>query len=177
MNVKNNKRRQHSREVIEKAFVELLQTKELAEISVSELCKLTQLNRSTFYANYLDIYDLADHIRQGLEKEVEELFDKNASSKFNAGDYLTLFYHIRDNQLFYKTYFKLGYDTQTINLADIGLVYYIFPDEEMLYHVEFFRAGFNAIVKRWLQGGCKEDPEALGQILKNEYIGRSAVIR
>ncbi len=175
MNVKNNKRRQHSQEVIERVFVELLQTKELSEISVSEICKRTALNRSTFYANYLDIYDLADKIRTKLEGEVEELFDKNASSKFNGGDYLTLFYHIRDNQLFYKTYFKLGYDTQTINLADIGAAYHIFPEEEMLYHVEFFRAGFNAIVKRWLRGGCKEAPEALGQILKNEYQGRSVI--
>ncbi len=172
MNVKNNRRRQESREKIEKVFVELLQTRQISQISVSEICKLTGLNRSTFYANYEDIYALADSIREKLEGEVQALFDNNVSSKFNASDYLRLFYHIRDNQLFYKTYFKLGYDTQQFSLADLAEEYKIFPDEYMLYHIEFFRAGFNAIVKRWLQGGCRETPEEIGQVLKSEYSQR-----
>lgn len=55
MNVKNNKRRRESQDKIEKAFVELLQTREIKEITVSDIIKLTGLNRSTFYANYIDI--------------------------------------------------------------------------------------------------------------------------
>ena len=62
MNVKNNKRRRQSQEKIEKAFIELLQTKELMQITVSEICSKTSLNRSTFYANYVDVFDLADKI-------------------------------------------------------------------------------------------------------------------
>ena len=51
MNVKNNRRRRESIERIEKAFIELLQTRELNEISVSDHCKICELLRSTFYAN------------------------------------------------------------------------------------------------------------------------------
>ena len=69
MNVKNNKRRKDSQEKIEKAFVALLQTHEVKDISVSDLIKITGLNRSTFYANYLDIFDLADKTRERLENE------------------------------------------------------------------------------------------------------------
>lgn len=71
MNVKNNKRRRESREKIESVFYELIQTHELKEISVSEICKLANLNRTTFYANYIDIYDLADSVRQSLETAVQ----------------------------------------------------------------------------------------------------------
>lgn len=39
MNTPNNKRKKESMERIEKAFIELLQTKELNEISVSNICK------------------------------------------------------------------------------------------------------------------------------------------
>ncbi|MEE1049483.1 MAG: TetR/AcrR family transcriptional regulator, partial [Clostridia bacterium] len=56
MNVKNNKRRRESIDKIEKAFLNMLLTKELNEISVTQICKETNLNRSTFYANYIDIY-------------------------------------------------------------------------------------------------------------------------
>ncbi len=50
MNIKNNRRRRASRDAIENIFIELLQTKSLNEISVSDICKKAGLNRSTFYA-------------------------------------------------------------------------------------------------------------------------------
>ena len=56
MNTPNNRRRKESREKIEKVFVELLQQKELNQVSVSDICKRAGLNRTTFYANYPDIY-------------------------------------------------------------------------------------------------------------------------
>ena len=60
MNTANNRRRRESVERIEKVFIDMLQTKELNEISVSDICKQAGLNRTTFYANYTDIYGLAD---------------------------------------------------------------------------------------------------------------------
>ena len=69
MNVKNNKRRRESQDKIEKAFLELLQPREIKEITVSDIIKLTGLNRSTFYANYIDIFDLADKTREKLEAD------------------------------------------------------------------------------------------------------------
>lgn len=70
MNTKNNRRRRESVEKIERVFIELLQTKEINEIRVSDICKRCGLNRSTFYANFIDIYDLADKVREHLEREV-----------------------------------------------------------------------------------------------------------
>lgn len=67
MNTPNNKRKRESVEKIEKVFIELLQSKELSQIRVSDICKKAQLNRTTFYSNYEDIYDLADSIRNKLE--------------------------------------------------------------------------------------------------------------
>ena len=49
MNVKNNKRRRESQDKIEKAFVELLQTREIKEITVSDIIKLTGLNLSLIH--------------------------------------------------------------------------------------------------------------------------------
>ncbi|MBP3692176.1 MAG: TetR/AcrR family transcriptional regulator, partial [Clostridia bacterium] len=85
MNTKNNKRRRQSQEKIEKAFIELLQTKELKEITVSDICKITGLNRSTFYANYLDVYDLADKLREKLEKDFSEQFIGDSTQREQFG--------------------------------------------------------------------------------------------
>ncbi len=171
MNTKNNARRRASREKLERAFVNLLQTREPSEITVSELCGMTGLNRSTFYANYLDIYDLADQLREQLSRQVNALYDEEAN-KYRSDDWLKLFYHIKENQLFYKTYFKLGYDTEKIDMLMLAPADIVFPREHMAYHIEFFRAGLNAMIKTWLANGCPETPEQMSKILKSEYRGR-----
>ena len=173
MNTKNNRRRRESIERIEKVFIELLQTKELQEITVSDISKLCELNRSTFYANFIDIYDLADKVREHLEEEVDRLYEAEKTQGFNSNDYLRLFRHIKDNQLFYRTYFKLGYDNQfKLEYYDIHQAQRDFDDKHIAYHAEFFRCGFNAIVKMWLAGGCKETPEEMDGMIRSEYKGR-----
>ncbi len=172
MNVKNNKRRQQSREKIEKVFIELLQTKEITGITVSDICKRTGLNRSTFYANYTDIYELADNIREKLEQEVNELYENDMVNKC-ATDYLRLFQHIKDNQIFYKTYFKLGYDSKHYgNLDMLNRDNDNFPKKHLEYHIEFHKAGINAIIKKWLNNGCIETPEEMKEIVVSEYKRR-----
>ncbi len=173
MNTPNNRRKKESRERIEKVFIELLQTKELDKISVSDICKKAELNRTTFYANYTDIYGLADTIRDRLENELFDLYKEEYARGINSNDYLKLFRHIRDNQLFYQTYFKLGYDNNyKIIRYDGELAGKYFPNGFVNYHMEFFKAGITQIIKMWLKGGCRESPEEMFEIIKSEYRGR-----
>lgn len=172
MNVKNNKRRKESQEKIEKAFIELLQTREIKKITVSDLIKITKLNRSTFYANYIDIFDLADKTKEKLENEFSNLFADY--DYFNErSDAVKMFTHIKDNQIFYKTYFKLCYDDKHIvAIYDTKRAEKEHIDSNIKYHIEFFRNGLNAIIKLWLEGGCQESPEEMAEVLKAEYRGK-----
>ena len=175
MNTPNNKRKKESMERIEKIFIELLQTKALNEISVSDICKRAGLNRTTFYANYPDIYGLADAIRDKLEVAVSDLYRDEITQGFNSNDYLKLFRHIQENQIFYQTYFKLGYDNKyRIISYDTGLAKMHFQNKHIEYHMEFFKAGITQIIKMWLKNGCKESPEEMFEIIKSEYQGREA---
>ncbi len=172
MNTKNNKRRQATMESIEKTFIELLQTREISQITVSDICKITGYNRTTFYANYLDIYNLADKIRDRLEAEVNELYENELF--YNCGsDYLKLFRHIKENQIFYITYFKLGYDSKHIvDLGSISQQQTGFPADNLDYHIEFHKAGLNSIIKKWLASGCDKSPETMVKIIQDEYTNR-----
>ena len=172
MNVKNNRRRRESQEKIEKAFAELLQTREMKEITVSDLIKMAELNRSTFYANYIDIFDLADKLRAKLEGEFSDLFADYDSFHERTGA-LKMFRHIKENQSFYKTYFKLCYDDkQLISIYDAERAGKEQLDANLKYHIEFFRNGLNAMIKMWLADGCRESPEEMAEVLKSEYRGR-----
>lgn len=174
MNTKNNKRKKESRAKIEASFVELLQTKELSQITVSELCSQSGFNRSTFYANYEDIYALADVVRSSLEENIIVLYHEEITQQVSSNDFLKLFRHIAENPLFYKTYFKLGYDNQyTILGYDHHLAEAHFDNRFIDYHMEFFRSGLTAVLKKWLAGGCKETPEEIDKIIRSEYQGRT----
>lgn len=172
MNVKNNKRRKESQEKIQKAFIEALQTRELKEITVAELIRQTGLNRSTFYANYLDISDLADQTRKRLENEFSDLFAHYDYCHRRDGA-LLMFRHVKENQIFYKTYFKLCTDDRhLVSPYDAGRAKKEHIEKNLKYHIEFFRNGLNAIIKLWLAGGCRETPEEMAEVLKQEYMGR-----
>ena len=172
MNVKNNKRRRSSQEKIEKAFIELLQNYDIKEITVSDIIKNTGLNRSTFYANYVDIFDLADKTRKKLEDDFSNLFSDYDYFNERTGA-LKMFTHIKENQIFYKTYFKLCYDSKhLISIYDTKRAEKEHIDSNIKYHIEFFRNGLNAIIKMWLEDGCKESPEDMAEVLESEYRGR-----
>lgn len=175
MNTSNNRRKKKSIETIEKVFIDLLQTRQLNEISVSDICKLAGLNRTTFYANYTDIFALADSIRDKLEGSLAELYREEIAEGFNSHDYLKLFRHIKDNQIFYRTYFKLGYDDNyKIVSYDTELAKQHFQNRFINYHMEFFKSGLTKIIKMWLSGGCRETPEEMYEIIRSEYRGREA---
>ena len=169
MNTPNNKRRQDSRRRIETALVRLLQNKELAQVSVKEICAAAEVNRTTFYANYMDIYDLAEAVQKSMEETVLGLYHEEQGQAIRTHDFTNLIYHIKENPVFYKTYFKLNVgDKLRFAAYDIkdAAAYY---DRHIDYHIEFFRHGFNAVIKMWLSRDCAESPEELLEILRSEY--------
>ena len=173
MNIKNNRRRQETIRRIESVFLEYLKKQELSQIKVCDICKQANINRSTFYANFTDIYDLADKIRDRLKDEVNRLFDRDFSNHIGIDDFLRLFLHIKENQNLYSFYFKLGYDgTDDLKLFNLYGENYGLDTASLDYHITFFKNGFNAVIRKWLEGGCKETPQQMTQILMHEYGGR-----
>lgn len=173
MNTPNNKRKKASQDKIEKTFLQLIQKKNISEISVSTICEIAKLNRSTFYANYIDIYDLVEKVKNRMADDFA-LIQLSQNSKQDYNGYLNLFKHIKENQIFYKTYFKLEDISITpVTQYNVEMAKKYYNDEYIDYHIEFFRAGLNAIIKKWLNNGCKETPEEISDILLNEYKNKN----
>jgi len=57
------------------AFIELRARKPLEKITVKELCEKAQINKSTFYVYYHDVYDLSDKIENEVLSEVVKNLD------------------------------------------------------------------------------------------------------
>jgi AcrR family transcriptional regulator len=173
MNTKNNKRRQQTVAKIQSVFMEELEAKELMQIRVSDICKKAQINRSTFYANYTDVFDLAEQILSDLRQQVASLLELDMEWQYTPDDFLKLLYHIRDHRQLYRFYFCLGYDSEfPQQLNDLYLKHYQIDPALLEYHIAFFKSGFNAMIKKWLEQDCAETPERIQQVLLLEYRGR-----
>ena len=67
-NKRDDRRAAYSKKMIRESLYELMKTKPLNKITVKEICETADVNRSTFYAYYMDIYDLH-------QKITKEFFD------------------------------------------------------------------------------------------------------
>lgn len=61
---------------IRTAFLELLKKKHYAKISVREIAEKANINRSTFYLHYQDVYDLLDQIEEQLNSQLVDALKK-----------------------------------------------------------------------------------------------------
>ena len=71
---KNMDRRvRKTRAQLRQGLAELLKEKSLKEITVKELVEKVDINRSTFYLHYADIYDMMEKIENELTGDIEDL--------------------------------------------------------------------------------------------------------
>ena len=63
-----------SKKLIKNAFSELLQKEDIEKITVTEVVKLSGLNRGTFYAHYGNITDVLEEIEKEITDKILSLF-------------------------------------------------------------------------------------------------------
>lgn len=145
MNTPNNKRYRDIEESINAAFISLLQGKELRDITVTDICEIAGIERSTFYAHYEDVSALANAYAVQIEKQVSK-------QPHNDSDFSWIFDYIKEHPDFFKIYFKLGVSQVSSD-----------------YKTIFFRNGAYSVAKMWFEDGCIESSEQMGVIIKREY--------
>ena len=74
---RQERRVRRTRAMILAGFIQLMQQKPVKDISVRELADLVDINRSTFYLHYTDIYDLLEQTENGLMDQFLAIIDKN----------------------------------------------------------------------------------------------------
>ena len=92
--VKNSQDRRAKRTAVQikETMLSLMKTKSIHEIKVSELCKLCQINRATFYDHYRDVFDLVQDMEQDILLALQELMDTVSPEKMEAEDVSRLFF-------------------------------------------------------------------------------------
>ncbi len=174
--MKNSDRRSRkTKNTLKQIFIHLLQRKEIEKISVTELCRLADINRSTFYLHYCDIYALLEDTERDCLEEFDLLVE-HISSQEIAPDQVTrmiLKYIYNQKELLCLFILKSRHDDfwQMINQKVISLFKtkmlqnYQIPkhisEDEFDDMILFYTYGFYVIYRKWLSNNCKEDIDTI----------------
>ncbi len=181
MNTKGNRRSRDTDERIIRAFYEALQKKKtVSKVTVREVCEKAGVNRSTFYARYEDVYDLLEKVEKHMARSLMESFLQTLDEGGDLGScFESLFIFIKEHQEFYAIYLNEARTAGVIGLAretyadrvkdvswrEMGLS----SQEELVYQEEFYIAGLSAVIRRWVNTGCKETPRRMLEMLGHQY--------
>ena len=190
MNVKNNRLLRETDEKIIRAVYAMMtqEHRPIGKITVREICERTGIHRSTFYAHYRDVFDLVDKVEKNMSRQLTETFfrklDENASARDCFTELITFILEHRDFYLYYLTESKqygilqLAWDPIRERAGSIDADPTRFgacTQEEMEYHGVFFLVGMTAVVRMWLQKGCRETPADLYNLLRRQAAVQQAM--
>lgn len=182
-----DRRVRKTQNAIKKAFISLLEEKDLDHITVSDISEAADINRGTFYLHYEDKYILLEK----MENEyAQQLYDLTRVSEIirevsSAEDFYEMFSkrilknvleHIRDNIDFYRVILTLErrsileekiYEIILENLKDRADEKGEIGGVPVRYFHRYVCGSMTEIIKFWVQ-----DEESVEIDILLDYIGR-----
>lgn len=170
---KEDRRVRRTKKLLSQGLIELMQHKQVKDITVRELADLVDVNRGTFYLYYRDIFDL-------LEQLEDELFEQlNAVILSHQGE--SVLTHIRPVLVDVFRIVAENKDICRVLLSDNGdikflqklsdviqeklrtewLHGYVHNEAEFEYRYAFGALGFVGLLRTWLHRDCAESAEGM----------------
>ena len=166
---------------MDKAFLELIEKKDFAYITVKEVCEKAGVNRSTFYLHYENLGDLLaestqyiiDEFVAFMPHDTEEFLEKLHNRQLEelyliTPEYLIpyLSYVKKNKRVFQATIAQASilqmddaYQKLNTHVLTPILNRYQVPVNVQKYMMQFFVNGLMAIINEWLKDDCKDSIE------------------
>lgn len=154
-----------SRKLIRKAFMEILKEKNLEKVTVTDIVKRADINRSTFYAHYPDVLGVVEEIHAELLCYFEEYLATIDFSNFfeDPKKHLLIIVKIaEENEELYRMLAKSNTALKQMENLKKILVTKILTGMDVPemykgsfgfeFSVRFFIGGFIDIYTKWLEG-------------------------
>ncbi len=177
-----NRREEYTKRAIRESLAELLMKKPIEKISVAELCELADVNRSTFYRHYTDLYALLDTV---IEECLREIFHDAVANLNHDGDFDADGYHYilqicavtEKNKAIYKALLFGHTGTHFMQrVVDAVLELYLgahepsslVPAPEVRVHYKYHVHGIIGIWSEWVREDCSFPKEEIAYAAKEQ---------
>ena len=164
--IKNNRRTIYTQKIIKESVLSLLETKSINKITVKDVCTKADVNRSTFYRYYEDIYACVDEI----ESEFIDALSIPEDCQPIQGLQIVLegFYQnpILSNLAFVEGQTRLLQKMhEALDPGDEDK-----PMQFSEYQEIYVMAGMQGVLRKWVKDGMKEEPKELTKILQKLFF-------
>ena len=174
---KEDRRVRRTKKLLTQALTQLLQEKQINEITVKELTDLADMNRGTFYLYYKDTFDMLEKIEDGMFEALNaivSLHEHDDMSQQTKPILLDLFRFIEDNQEMCRVLLSPHGDMNflhRLNEVVRGKCLKACPDSlrekgeaDFDYHYSFVVFGCAGIIRAWVNRNCQESAEAMAEL-------------
>ena len=186
---KEDRRVRRTKKLLTQALTQLLQEKQINEITVKELTDLADMNRGTFYLYYKDIFDMLEKIEDGLFEALDEivsLHEHDDVSHQTTPILLDLFHFIEENQEMCRVLLSPHGDMNFLHRLNEVVrekCLKAWPnirkekgEADFDYHYSFVVFGCAGVIRAWVNRNCQESAEkmaemAYGMILRGSLSG------
>ena len=165
---KETRRTQMTKRLIKDALIDLLETKPLSKISITEICKLADVNRSTYYNYYYEIAEIVNDIEDEIISKLPSILDAKIDLESNKQFVLGLenfLAYIKENKAF-STLILKNTESNFISKITKYVMHNFFHKEDnaenqiTYYGYIYSLHGTIGIVIEWIKGkfpiSCKE---------------------
>ena len=161
MKKSNDRRIRYTRYALQNALIACMQQKPFNRITVREICETADINRSTFYMHYKDIYELLDEIEEQVYQEIDAIFSKESPSIHNMEQLLD---YVQMHKTLLECLLQQGSGLAISRFSTILHAHYgkylrryagngFSAENEYLY--EFLYTGILGVLQKWLQNHLK----------------------
>lgn len=175
--VKGNRRVLYTKKVIKESLIELLQTKEIHEVTVTDICKKADINRGTFYSHYKDAFDLLQSMEDELFDQILKYIQEVPIKEYNSVLLLNVLKLIKENKDLCKVLFCNQRDGSILSrilvIASQIDIRKIFDNSSLIddtlanYYMRYSVGGCLSIIETWLENDLPESPEELVLIINS----------
>lgn len=171
--MKTDARVRYTRQIIQHVFIDLLKQKPLGKITVKEICEKAEINRSTFYKHYEDVYYLMHKLEESALNQLELLLFDSAQNG-NIHVLTTLLTSLLDYQDLITSLTANTPDSDFSNklaercsryavshLASRDVDYLSDPDRQYVY--SYLAGGTTMLIEHWMKTGAKEAPAVIAE--------------
>lgn len=150
------------------AVSELIQTKKLSCITITELCQKAKINRNTFYYHYNNVFELLNEQKQQILDSIEDI--NGTDPRIYKQSLTDIFKCLKTHPYFLSILSSPNCDidfTSDIFEATKKKVQWFISvntneiDVKEQYYFIYCNAGCDAIITTWIKNGMKETPEEI----------------
>lgn len=186
---KIDRRVKYTRMVIKESFINLLEEKEISQITIKEICENADINRATFYTHYSDQYDLLKKIEDEFLDNIKDYLDELDQGNDKVNPVLLaerIFEYIKENAKmcklllsergglnFQKRVMMLVYDTIINEITDNSNI----TKEDAEYVYSFTITGCVGIVQKWLDEDMKKSTHFMAEMVIRLTLGLIGLLK